>query len=69
MLETDFAGRKTREILFEDSNIEIGGFQAVDYFGDGSFYLLYAPGVSVPRVDWPSRSKTTIPSPSFRPRC
>lgn len=26
--------------------IEIGGFKAHDYFGDGSFYLLNVPGVS-----------------------
>jgi hypothetical protein len=35
-----------REISFDESDLEIGGFRALDYFGDGSFYLLDAPGVS-----------------------
>ena len=38
-------GRPTREIEF-DNALDIGGFRAFDYFGDGSFYLLDAPGVS-----------------------
>ena len=34
-----------REIQF-DPEIKIGKFAAFDLFGDGSFYLLDAPGVS-----------------------
>jgi len=44
---TDVAGR--RIIGLEDSqfNIDIGGLRGYDYFGDGSFYLLDAPGVRI----------------------
>lgn len=44
----NFRGRPTREIEFESDGegLNIGGFAAFDYFGDGSFYLLDAPGVS-----------------------
>jgi hypothetical protein len=44
--ESDFAGRYVREMSFDESDLEIGGFRVLDYFGDGSFYLLDAPGVS-----------------------
>lgn len=33
------AGRDLREIQFNES-LQIGGFRAHDFFGDGSFYLL-----------------------------
>lgn len=33
------------EIEF-DSDLKIGNFAAFDFFGDGSFFLLDAPGVS-----------------------
>ncbi|KAL8819507.1 MAG: hypothetical protein Q9223_002071 [Gallowayella weberi] len=42
--ESDYDGRKLREISF-DSDLTIGGYKALDYFGDGSFYLLDSPGV------------------------
>lgn len=38
-------GRKVDEIQFDDKSPVIGGFPAYDYFNDGSFYLLSAPGV------------------------
>ena len=34
-----------REIEFSE-NLNVAGFPAVDFFRDGSFYLLDAPGVS-----------------------
>jgi hypothetical protein len=34
------------EMSFEGSDLKIGGFRALDFYGDGSFYLLDAPGVS-----------------------
>ncbi|KAL8664290.1 MAG: hypothetical protein Q9168_007937, partial [Polycauliona sp. 1 TL-2023] len=43
--ESDYANRELREISF-DSDLTIGGYKALDYFGDGSFYLLDSPGVS-----------------------
>jgi glyoxylase-like metal-dependent hydrolase (beta-lactamase superfamily II) len=41
--EADFQGREVIEIGFTD-DFKIGKFQAKDYFGDGSFYLLNVPG-------------------------
>jgi hypothetical protein len=37
---SDFAGRNLNEIDFKTSALQIGGFAAHDFFGDGSFYLL-----------------------------
>ncbi|KAK7949534.1 hypothetical protein PG988_016173 [Apiospora saccharicola] len=45
--EAYFADRTLREINFEPgptANLQIGGFRAHDFFGDGSFYLLDTPG-------------------------
>lgn len=45
MLDTDMLGRHVREIDFAGvHHTKIGRFDAVDYFRDGSFYLLDAPG-------------------------
>ncbi|EHY57538.1 Gamma-lactamase MBL1 [Exophiala dermatitidis] len=41
---SDVNGRSLREVDFEDSDLQIGGFAACDFFGDGSFYLLNTPG-------------------------
>lgn len=46
VLESDFAGREVKEISFDGSTI-INGFKAFDFFGDGSFYLLDAPGHTI----------------------
>ncbi|KAK3110076.1 hypothetical protein LTR53_016015 [Teratosphaeriaceae sp. CCFEE 6253] len=48
LLETDFEGRNVRQIDFdkEGGGLKIGRFHALDYFGDGSFYLLDTPGHS-----------------------
>lgn len=48
VLENDYQGRTVRQINFDEdaSGLTIGGFRALDYFGDGSFYLLETPGVS-----------------------
>ena len=47
--ETFLKGRELVEIDFEPAHagcrcLDIGGFDAFDYFADGSFYLLSAPG-------------------------
>lgn len=42
--EADVAGREVEELDFGTSSLKIGGLAAIDYFGDGSFYLLDAPG-------------------------
>ena len=46
--EADWTGRNLRQISFADESqgLTIGGFSAMDFFGDGSFYLLETPGVS-----------------------
>jgi len=36
-------GREVIEVVF-NTGLEIGGFPALDFFGDGSFYLLQGPG-------------------------
>ncbi|KIV77975.1 hypothetical protein PV11_09747 [Exophiala sideris] len=46
--ESDFAGRDVREISFEGKEIlQFGQLRAVDFFGDGSFYLVDTPGHAV----------------------
>ncbi|RYP44066.1 hypothetical protein DL768_009435 [Monosporascus sp. mg162] len=47
VLDTDIEGRTALEIDFAANPLRIGRFDAFDYFGDGSFYLLDAPGHSV----------------------
>jgi hypothetical protein len=50
LLDSDILGRNVTEINFTAENstaCKIGRFSAVDYFGDGSFYILDAPGHSV----------------------
>lgn len=47
MREIDFAGGP-----------EIGGFRAMDFFGDGSFYLLDSPGVSMAQLSHVSEKLT-----------
>ncbi|KAF2144849.1 uncharacterized protein K452DRAFT_221833 [Aplosporella prunicola CBS 121167] len=44
--EEDWAERAVREVVF-DQGLRIGGFEAVDFWGDGSFYLLSTPGHAV----------------------
>ncbi|KAI0020989.1 beta-lactamase-like protein [Xylariomycetidae sp. FL0641] len=45
--ETAYAGRELRELDFAATGLRVGRFPALDYFGDGSFYLLDAPGHAV----------------------
>ncbi|RSM19625.1 hypothetical protein CDV31_001512 [Fusarium ambrosium] len=49
ILETDYKGRELLEIDFDSHSgaTKIGGFRAIDYFQDGSFYLLDSPGHTV----------------------
>ncbi|KAK6984827.1 Metallo-beta-lactamase superfamily protein [Favolaschia claudopus] len=41
---SDTATRKLVPLDFTNSPLVIGGFKSLDYFGDGSFYLLDVPG-------------------------
>ncbi|KAK4463683.1 beta-lactamase-like protein [Cladorrhinum samala] len=53
ILQTDYEGRELHELDFEGGNggryktLKIGRFGALDYFGDGSLYLLDSPGHAV----------------------
>ena len=44
VLDSAFQGRSVREVDFSTSATTIGGFQAVDFFDNGSFWVLKAPG-------------------------
>ena len=44
VLDSAFQGRRVQEVDFATSTTTIGGFRAVDFFGDSSFWLLEAPG-------------------------
>ncbi|KPM44583.1 hypothetical protein AK830_g1927 [Neonectria ditissima] len=47
-IKADYAGRELRELDFGgDNTVKIGGFDALDYFGDGSFYILDGAGHTV----------------------
>ncbi|KAF8191468.1 hypothetical protein K438DRAFT_1591335 [Mycena galopus ATCC 62051] len=41
---SDFAGHNVTELTFDNTNITFSGLPAIDYFGDGSFYLLNTRG-------------------------
>ncbi|EXJ90870.1 hypothetical protein A1O1_03975 [Capronia coronata CBS 617.96] len=47
--ESCFEGRTVREVDFSynEAELKVGGFRAVDFFGDGSFFLLDTPGHAV----------------------
>lgn len=47
--ESDYEGRELREITFSQG-LKIGHFDAFDYFGDGSFYLLDSPGHTIGHI-------------------
>ncbi|KAK5046778.1 hypothetical protein LTR84_007131 [Exophiala bonariae] len=47
ILQSDYEGRELRELIFEPSAARIGGLQYHDHFGDGSFYILNAPGHAI----------------------
>lgn len=50
-LESDFEGREVEELDFGSDGLKIGNFKAIDYFGDGSFYLLDTPGHALGHVN------------------
>ncbi|RYP62757.1 hypothetical protein DL770_009538 [Monosporascus sp. CRB-9-2] len=61
--DSDAEGRVVHEISFETS-LKIGRFDAFDFFGDGSFYLLSAPGHAVGHLCALART-TAGDNPSF----
>ena len=50
VLDADIEGRAVREIDFTAKPVRIGRFDAFDYFGDGSFYLLDSPGHAIGHI-------------------
>ncbi|KZT72064.1 hypothetical protein DAEQUDRAFT_723223 [Daedalea quercina L-15889] len=59
--ESDFLGREVVEIPFPEHAPLVAGLKSHDYFGDGSFYLLEAPGHCVGHMLGLAR---TTPSPN-----
>lgn len=47
--EADFKGRQVIEVPFSD-DLKLGNFQAHDYFGDGSLYILNVPGHAIGHI-------------------
>jgi glyoxylase-like metal-dependent hydrolase (beta-lactamase superfamily II) len=47
LLEADFIGRDHKELDFSDQSIQLGRFKSIDYFNDGSFYIIDAPGHAI----------------------
>ncbi|KAJ9664946.1 hypothetical protein H2201_004998 [Coniosporium apollinis] len=62
--EADWAGRTLHELSFSASSLRVGRFDALDYFGDGSFYLLHTPGHAVGHLSGLARV-TTSPKDTF----
>ncbi|KAF2754823.1 hypothetical protein EJ05DRAFT_503767 [Pseudovirgaria hyperparasitica] len=60
--ETDVAGRKITGIEADSFKIDIGGLRAHDYFGDGSFYLLDAPGHALGHLNALARTSANPPT-------
>ncbi|KAJ3052830.1 hypothetical protein HK097_005592 [Rhizophlyctis rosea] len=50
ILETDYHNRPLKELDFHSHPLTIGNFPAIDYFSDGSFYILNAPGHTVGHI-------------------
>ncbi|KAF9029937.1 Metallo-hydrolase/oxidoreductase, partial [Hymenopellis radicata] len=44
LMESDTSGRKINIISFDNTDLRIEDLRAMDYFGDGSLYLLDTPG-------------------------
>ncbi|BCS02206.1 MBL fold metallo-hydrolase [Aspergillus luchuensis] len=65
--ERAWLGRELHEIDFTPAagsrRLQIGGFQAYDFYGDGSFYLLNSPGHAVGHMS--ALARTTANPPSF----
>lgn len=63
VLDSDAAGRNVTEIDIQGAGLKVGRFDAFDYFGDGSFYLLDAPGHASGHMC--GLARTTADPPSF----
>ncbi|KAJ3526681.1 hypothetical protein NM208_g11073 [Fusarium decemcellulare] len=65
ILESDYEGRELRELDFEKEShgLRIGEFRAIDFFGDGSFYLLETPGHTIDHLA--GFARTSVNPPRF----
>jgi glyoxylase-like metal-dependent hydrolase (beta-lactamase superfamily II) len=63
--ERAWEGRELHELNFEEEGkgLKIGKFQAIDVYGDGSFYFLNTPGHTVGHVS--ALARTTVDPPTF----
>lgn len=64
--DSDFANRTLREVPFDTTTtgLKLGRFDAYDYFGDGSFYLLSTPGHTVGHLCGLARTTTATTTSS-----
>lgn len=53
-----YEGRETVEVDFTEKVLNMGDFEAYDYFGDGSFHLLNTPGHTVGHLSALARTTT-----------
>lgn len=56
--EDAFEGRALKELSFEKSHLRIAGLSAIDYFCDGSLYILDTPGHAVGHIS--ALARTTL---------
>ncbi|KAI5919611.1 beta-lactamase-like protein [Camillea tinctor] len=61
--QEDVAGRTIVEIRRPQFDVSVGGFPGYDYFGDGSFYILDAPGHVTGHIN--ALARTTSSPESF----
>lgn len=64
-LSRELDQRSVEEIDFSSSSLKIGGFEALDYFGDGSFYLLSAPGHAIGHMNALARTTSSSSGSTF----
>ncbi|KAM0323162.1 hypothetical protein ACHAQA_009012 [Verticillium albo-atrum] len=62
-LSRELANRTVTELKFPASAARIGGLAALDYFGDGSFYILEAPGHETGHIN--ALARVTARPPTF----
>jgi hypothetical protein len=71
LASSDFEGREIRQLSEKDFTLCIGGFPALDFFGDGSLYILSAEGhtaghiAALARVSIVSESSESSSSPKI----
>jgi glyoxylase-like metal-dependent hydrolase (beta-lactamase superfamily II) len=58
LVESDYKGRTLRQIKEHEFTLTVGDLRALDYFGDGSFYLLDTPGHAAGHVSGLARVST-----------